>query len=89
MPAGNVVPVLVCVASPDGTTLQPCPAGQQPAAVSAYLLDGSSSGFFDTAFSSVDPEIAAGFWAASFISVLSIYLFSRYIGDLIGMVKRL
>lgn len=52
MPAGTLTNVIICAAS--GFPASPCPAGQAPTVVSAYLISPSSAIVFDTLVDSQD-----------------------------------
>lgn len=87
MTVGALRTILVCAAS--DTPALPCPAGQAPAAVSGFVIDAAQSDVFNSAFDPVDPAALASFWGFSFVLVVILYLFSKYIGQIIGMVKSL
>lgn len=86
MSVGAVKTIVVC--EPSATPSAPCPAGQAPAATSAYVIESSSASFLDTAAEPFDYELAGAFWGVSFTFVCLLYFTSRFIEEIIDLVKR-
>jgi hypothetical protein len=68
---GSLESVLVCKAA--GSTVDPCPAGQAPAIVSAYILDVSAQSGMDAALAPIDFAQASVFWGLAFALVLAVW----------------
>lgn len=86
MATGAVKTILVC--EPSATPSAPCPAGQAPAATTAYVIEASSASYIDSATEPFDYGVASAFWVASFSVVCLIYFTSRFIEEIIDLVKR-
>lgn len=85
MPAGVLQTVLVCQESP--TPSAPCPAGQAPAAMQAYVVYPASASYLDAVAEPFDYATGAAFWSAAFVFTLSLYILARIYGSLISMVR--
>lgn len=84
---GTINTVLVCANSADASTVLPCPAGQSPQVVTAYLLDAGQSAFIDAASQPFDYATASLFWTAAFGFTLALYVTPRIIGEIVRMVR--
>lgn len=85
MPVGELKTILVC--QPSGTPAAPCPAGEAPASLQAYVIDPASQGFFDTLNTPYDYERGAALWAWGFVFIMTLALVSRAIGYVIETLK--
>jgi hypothetical protein len=54
----------------------------------AYLLDPAVASYVDVAIAPFDYVQAAGFWGASFVAVMALYVFSRCVGAVLEFVRR-
>lgn len=85
MSTGSLQSVIVCQAS--STELAPCPAGQAPAVVQAYVLDPASSTFLDAIAQPFDYANGSAFWLSAFMFTLALYIGSRIYAAVIGVVR--
>lgn len=65
--------VLVCRTAADGVTVSPCPSGQAPVSVQAYMLDTSAQTSLEASLAPIDFAEAGLFWGLSFGLVLSVW----------------
>lgn len=89
MTTGTLQSIVVCVDSSTPTpAFSPCPSGQVTQVMSAYVLDPSSANLLQALNTPFDYTVAGAFWVSSFVFTLTLYFFSRFIGQIIAMVRR-
>lgn len=96
MAAGTVQTILECVAvssSDQSSTIdqQVCPPvstqyfhlvqGQ------AYVIDPAGASYIDAVTEPIDYGVAAGFWGAAFVGVLTLYFAARGAGAVLGLLR--
>lgn len=87
MPAGTLQTILICQDS--ATSAAPCPAGQAPVTMQAYVIDPASQGFFDSAVVPFDPMQAASFFMVAFCTTIFIAWTAWQGGEILDMVRRI
>lgn len=68
---GSPEVVLVCRVSSE--TVSPCPAGQAPFSVQAFMLDTSAQSSLEASLAAIDFAQASLFWGLSFGLVLGVW----------------
>ncbi|MFA7239877.1 MAG: hypothetical protein WC091_07170 [Sulfuricellaceae bacterium] len=93
MPAGTLTDVVICVAS--AYQASPCPAGQAPTVISAYLISPGSASVFDTLVDSQDVLnllLTGGFSSEAaelgFYGVLLMFATGLAIGIIANLVRK-
>lgn len=86
MAAGSTLNILVCKEGPE--TVSPCGTGSAPAFVSAYILNTTEAANYENNAGPFDYASASIFWASSFTLTVLLYFTSRFIGEIVGMVRR-
>ncbi|MFN3327219.1 MAG: hypothetical protein ACK5AZ_27345, partial [Bryobacteraceae bacterium] len=76
-----------CADTADGSTVSPCPTGQGPQVLTAYVFDPSQAARFDAVTQPFDYATASLFWTAAFVFTLTLYITPRIIGEIIRMVR--
>lgn len=85
MPAGTLKTILVC--QDNAAPMAPCPAGQAPVAVHAYVIEPASASYFDAVAEPFDYANGAAFWSIAFVFTLSLYIATRIYGSIINMTR--
>jgi hypothetical protein len=67
--------------------MAPCPAGQAPAPIDAYVVEPASASYFDAVAEPYDYINGAAFWAFAFVFTLTLYIGTRVYGTIINMVR--
>lgn len=69
---GSVQTLVVC--KPSAVTVSPCPSGQEPIAVSAYVLDPAAGPWMEGAAAPLDLTVALELWAAAIALIVFSYV---------------
>lgn len=87
MTYGATANVLVCVPSTSSMASYPCPTGQAPAIVSAFLIDSSQAANYQASMAPFDYVVAGQVWAFAITSILILHFVSHGIGLALKQVR--
>lgn len=87
MSSGSIQQLLVCSDVPNAVTVAPCPAGQAPSLIDAFVLSPSAASFVDAVSAPYDYTLGIVYWSVAFGFTLMLYLSARFIGQILNLVR--
>ena len=88
MPVGQVATVITCVPATSAEMVgAPCPAGQMPQAITAYLLDPSQASYYELLTQGPDYAALSTAFSVPFVFTVSLYLLCRNIGEINRLIR--